>query len=190
MTKCGVVFLDRDGTINIDTGYVSKPEDLHLIPGVAQAIGDIRRAGLAVFVVTNQSAIGRGKATVEDVERTNAEMLKQLTAADPDAKIDRILYCPHRPSDGCNCRKPLTGMFTELPEEMRADVDIQNSFMVGDKCSDLDFGLNLGLVAKHCFLVLTGHGAEEAESIREDLPSPLPSLVEAVERIRALKCPA
>ena len=91
LVKRPAVFLDRDGTINVDTGYVCTIEELHLIPGVAKAIGDLKRAGCSIIVVTNQSAIGRGYATAEQVENTNRELQRQLRAEDQEALLDRVL---------------------------------------------------------------------------------------------------
>ena len=184
MKTRGAVFLDRDGTINVDTGYVSRPDDLRLIPGAAKAIGDLCRAGYEIIVVTNQSAIGRGIATAGMVDATNLDLVRKLVNGDGDARVDRILYCPHLPEDGCVCRKPLTGLFDQLPQEDRAAVDLSRSFMVGDKWSDLDFALRLGIEPAHCLLVLTGHGEEEAPLVAgRGLPPPVPSLVEAVDII-------
>ena len=193
MSKRAAVFLDRDGTINVDTGYVCRPDDLHLIVGVAAAIGDLKRSGFDVIVVTNQSAIARGFATEDQVRQTNSRMEQLLSAADPDAQLNEILYCPHNPEDGCRCRKPLTGMFDQLPAERRGGIDLARSFMVGDKWSDLEFGIGLGIKPANCFLVLTGHGAEEAplliQKAQRHLPEGFslgevfPTLVQAVDRI-------
>ena len=195
MSKSAAVFLDRDGTINIDTGYVCRPEDLHLIPGVAAAIGDLRRNGFEVIVVTNQSAIGRGFATEDQVRQTNGRMEQLLLAADPDAQLNEILYCPHNPEDGCGCRKPLTGMFEQLTAVRRGGLDLAGSYMVGDKWSDLEFGIRLGIEPGNCFLVLTGHGEEEAPQLAEKagrlrpdrpaVPGIFPTLVEVVQKILA-----
>ncbi len=158
---------------------------MHLLPGAAGAIGSLRRAGYLIVVVTNQSAIGRGYATRADVDRTNFEMNRQLAAGDADACIDLMLLCPHRPEDGCRCRKPLTGMFDSAPAEIRAAIDPAASFIVGDKWSDLEFGVRIGIAAPRCILVRTGHGANEAASCVISGAAIVPSLVEAAERILA-----
>ncbi len=165
MERRKVVFLDRDGTINRDEGYTVRPVDLQIFAGAGAAVGALKRAGYTVVVVTNHSAVGRGMATLTAVEATNEECRRQLLAEDPAATIDAICVCPHSPSEKCRCRKPLTGMLESLsfgwnPEE---------SWMVGDKLIDIQFGRNLGVTAERCILVRTGHGSleEEAGKVRE-----------------------
>ena len=158
-----VVFLDRDGTINEEVHYLHRPEDLRILPGVAEGIARLRRAGFRIVVVTNQAGVARGYYGPEDVERLHACMNRQLEAA--GAKIDEFYYCPHHPVHGigpykiqCRCRKPGTGMF-EMAEE-RFDVDKARSFMVGDKLLDVEAGKNYGLTS---ILVGTGYGREQHE---------------------------
>ena len=160
MDRRKVVFLDRDGTINRDEGYTVRPEDLKIYPGAGVAVGRLKAAGYAVVVVTNQSAIGRGIATVADVEKTNAECLRQLSLEDERATIDAVCLCPHAPDENCKCRKPLTGMVADLKFEYVA----QDSWLIGDKGIDLEFGRNLKLPLNHCLLVRTGYGAHEEKA--------------------------
>ena len=155
------VFLDRDGTINVDNHYVFRPEHLSLVPGSAQAISSLKKAGYCLAVVSNQSAVGRGLATVTDVEQTNAELQRLLFQEDSNAAIEYFFYCPHRPDETCCCRKPQTGLLENLTVEH--EIDLARSWVVGDKLSDLEFGANLGIPFKQRLLVLTGHVADELE---------------------------
>lgn len=146
-----IVFLDRDGTINVDTGYVCNPDEVVLLDGAAEAIALLKKAGYLVIIVTNQSAIGRGYASSDDVEATNARVLELLRAAYPDAEIDEVLYCPHSPDDACPCRKPERGMLDGhgvaaigIPLEFSAE-ELSEAWIVGDKMSDLEFGKNIGI---------------------------------------------
>lgn len=151
------VFLDRDGTVSIDRGYTCRPEDMRIFPGAGTAIAGLKRAGFQVAIVTNQSAIGRGMASQRDVESTNEECLRQLLHEDSEAAVDLVVYCPHTPDENCECRKPKTGLVQALTWQL----DTEESWLVGDKCSDLRFGLNLGLPRAQCLLVLTGEGEHE-----------------------------
>jgi len=140
-----IVFLDRDGTINVDHGYVFEKERLELIPGAATAIGDLKRAGFMIVVVSNQSAVGRGMATTEEVEQTNVELQRMLLEIDEDASLDVVLFCADHPDSATDRRKPGCGMLRELPSSMSFDPEV--SWMIGDKVSDIEFGLNAGIDA-------------------------------------------
>ncbi len=177
----GAVFLDRDGTINEDEGYISNPEDLVLLPGAAGAIGRLNREGIKVIVITNQSGVGRGYYTPQDVRAVNRR-LDELLALD-GARLDGVYYCPHNPDDKCGCRKPETGLIVRAAEEH--SVDLESSFVVGDKASDM--GLARGVNAK-AVLVLTGVGLEErdkldepADHVAEDLPGAVGWILERMK---------
>lgn len=143
-----VVFLDRDGTLNVDHGYVFFPERLEIFPGIGVALAQLKAAGFDLVIVSNQSAIGRGMCSVADVEATNRELQRQLCLEDSNAKLDRILYCPHAPEDCCGCRKPGIGMLSgAIPP---VEFDKNQSWMIGDKDIDVEFGENLGLPKTHC----------------------------------------
>ena len=163
-----VVFLDRDGTINEEVHYLHRPEDLRILPGVAEGIARLRRAGFRIVVVTNQAGVARGYYGPEDVEQLHACMNRQLEAA--GAKIDEFYYCPHHPEHGigayktaCRCRKPGTGMF-EMAQK-KAPVDKSRSYMIGDRELDMKAGRNFGV---GCVLVGTGYGAEEMEQAKRE----------------------
>ncbi len=160
-----VVFLDRDGTINVDTGYPSDPGALELIPGVGDAIACLDSLGYRIVIVSNQAAIGRGLASEGQVRAFNQALLERLCEANPGAKVEQILYCPHRPDDGCLCRKPQIGMIQQMLD--RGDFDAEQSWVVGDKLSDILFGRNAGIPSAHQLLVLTGHGESELARAEE-----------------------
>lgn len=137
-----VVFLDRDGTINVDYGYVVTPEKWEFLPGVPAAIRSLREAGYAIAVVTNQSAVASGRCTIEDVERLHEFMSAKL--ASEGAIVDAVAFCPHSASEGCDCRKPKTGMLRQLERQLGTSIDLGRSWTIGDKPSDTEFGRALG----------------------------------------------
>ena len=106
-----LIFLDRDGVLNLGRqGYVNTPAELELLPGAAQAVGALRRAGYLICVVTNQSAISRGKWDHHRLTEIHTTLLDALQLGDPDAHIDLVITCPHKYEDDCRCRKPMPGM--------------------------------------------------------------------------------
>jgi len=153
------IFLDRDGTLNVDTAYLVDPAGMVLIEGASAAVASFKSLGLDVVIVTNQSAIARGMGTREQVEATNQKLVDLLNEEVKGAAVDAIFYCPHGPEDDCSCRKPKTGMLGNFVKTIEPTLD--QCWMVGDKISDLKFGLELGLKASHCVLVRTGEGATE-----------------------------
>lgn len=174
--KTQAVFLDRDGTINIDTGYLADPEQVRLIDGAAAAIKKLNEAGIKVIVVSNQSGVGRGFFTNADAVKVN-ERLVGLLAAE-GARVDGIYYCPHLPDDGCRCRKPATGLVDDAAREHA--VDIAQSCVVGDKASDVGLARNLGVNA---ILVLTGIGKDSLSRISPAPDYVAQDLVQAVDWI-------
>lgn len=171
------VFLDRDGTINEDVGYLSDPDGLVIIGGAGKAISLLNAEGVKVIVISNQSGVGRGYYTEEDVEAVNAR-LKELLERE-GAAIDGIYYCSHHPDIDCDCRKPKTG----LAEKAALEHEIASrAYVVGDKATDI--GLARNLLAKG-ILVLTGKGAHELEGMEEAPDFIARDLVEAVEWILA-----
>ena len=128
------VFVDRDGTLNQDSGYVTSPEQLVLFPGVPEAIARLNRLGVLVLMVTNQSAIGRGMMTIEDLEHIHARLAALIRPY--GARIDGIFSCPHHPQDDCGCRKPKKGLIDQAVA--RFSLDLSKCYLVGDKRSDLE----------------------------------------------------
>ena len=148
------VFLDRDGVINVEVSYLGDPAGVQLLPGVTAAIHRLNQAGLPVIVVTNQSGIGRGYYSLDTMTAVHQRMDAELAAA--GAHVDALYFCPHRPEDGCSCRKPAPGMLIQAAAEL--GLDLECSVIIGDKFSDLAAGKAIGCCA---VLVLTGHGADE-----------------------------
>ncbi len=160
------VFLDRDGTINVDFGYVINPADIELIPGAAEAIASIREFGYKVAIISNQSAIGRGMASADDIDKCNQALTSLLLKENPLAIVDLVLYSSDHPEQATSRRKPGIGLLDDLSWQY----DPQKSWMVGDKSSDVEFGKNAGLASERCLLIGDGPAAvrslsEAAESI-------------------------
>jgi D-glycero-D-manno-heptose 1,7-bisphosphate phosphatase len=147
------VFLDRDGVINenLDGTYVHHWGEFRFIPGAVDADVALHRAGYAVVVVTNQGGIGRGRMTESALQEIHAEMAAAIAAA--GGRLDAILYCPHHPDAGCDCRKPQPGMLRQAAAEL--GLDLAQSVFVGDNVTDLQAGLAAGCAP---MLVLTGAG--------------------------------
>lgn len=141
-------FLDRDGTLNVDTGYVHRIEDFTWIEGAQEAVRLLNAAGYLVFVVTNQSGIARGLYDCEAVDKLHRWMLEDLKRS--GSRVDAIRYCPHHPqgvvarfSRHCDCRKPQPRMLLDLAREWR--VDLAGSFILGDSQRDLEAGHRAGI---------------------------------------------
>lgn len=141
------VFLDRDGTLNEDTGYLRSAAELKLLPGVAPGLARLKAAGARLVVVTNQSGVARGFFTLKDLEAVHAR-LQGLLEAD-DAALDAIYFCPHHPDDGCRCRKPARGMVDRAVAELQ--VDLRRSYLIGDQARDVQLAHVVG--AKSVLLV-------------------------------------
>lgn len=150
------VFLDRDGTLNVDKGYVHRIEDWEWIPGAIDAIAALKKAGFLVIVVTNQAGIARGYYDEADVINLHARINEELKGH--GAVIDGFYYCRHHPEFGivCKCRKPMPGLIYEASRNL--DIDLGRSWLVGDKASDIQAGLAAGVKS---ILVLTGYGNKE-----------------------------
>ena len=151
------VFLDRDGVINVDVGYLYRPEEFRFIEGSAEALRIMKQKGWKLVMVTNQSGIARGFYTEQQYLVLDRYMRDQLSGM--GAALDGSYYCPHHPEFGpdkyrkvCSCRKPKPGMLLKAAEDL--DIDLGRSYMVGDRYSDLLAGRNAG-VAK-TVLVRTG----------------------------------
>jgi D-glycero-D-manno-heptose 1,7-bisphosphate phosphatase len=161
------VFLDRDGTINEDVGYLTDLAELRIYPFAPDAIRLLRRAGYAIVVVTNQGGIGRGVLAESLVQRTHQQMAERLTRA--GAVVDAWYYCPHHPesvvpglSTPCACRKPGTAMPRAAAE--RLGLDLSRSWVIGDHWRDVQMGHGVGARA---VLLRTGHGRDQ-EGARPD----------------------
>ena len=135
------VLVDRDDTLCKDIPYCDDPSKIKPYPGVPEAVARLNEAGYLVLMVTNQSGIGRGYFTVETLEKVNGSLLSQIS--EKGGHIDDIFFCPHRPEDNCDCRKPKIGM--GLQAISKYDLDPSECWMVGDKEKDIEFGTALGM---------------------------------------------
>ncbi|HTY37498.1 MAG TPA: D-glycero-beta-D-manno-heptose 1,7-bisphosphate 7-phosphatase [Bacteroidota bacterium] len=157
------LFFDRDGTLNTELDFLSRPEELQLIPNAARAIREANDFGLKVFIITNQSGIARGLFTEMDLQAIHKRLRGMLE--EQGARVDAIYYCPHHPEYGqtpykksCSCRKPKPGMLKKAAKEF--GIKLSQSFLIGDRCIDMEAGKAAGCTTA---LVLTGYGAVERE---------------------------
>jgi len=135
------VFFDRDGVINVDTGYVGKIEDFTFVEGIVAAMQYAQQQGYLLIIVTNQSGIGRGYYTEDDFQQLTKWMKTEL--AQHGVIIDAVFHCPHTDSDRCECRKPKPGLFLQAIDKF--DVDSDNSWMVGDSERDIEAAVAAGI---------------------------------------------
>jgi D-glycero-D-manno-heptose 1,7-bisphosphate phosphatase len=147
------VFLDRDGTITESANYVDRVEQVVLIPQAAQALKRLQDAGYKLFIITNQSGVGRGYFTHEAVESIHAHLNEQFGRA--GVRFDRYYVCPHHPEDDCACRKPKPKFLLDAAREH--GLDLSRCYMIGDRASDIQTGINAGV---RTVLVLTGGGRD------------------------------
>lgn len=155
------VFLDRDGTINEEVGYLHEVERLSLIPGAAVAIKRLNDHALLAVCISNQSGVARGYHSEDAVLEINTRLEELLWAE--GARLDGIYFCPHHPTEGedpyridCGCRKPGTAMIEQAVSDL--SIDLARSFLIGDRLTDIETAHNAGVKG---VLVLTGYGAEE-----------------------------
>ena len=167
MTRSDIaVFLDRDGTVNVEENFISSPDQLQLIPRAGNAIRELNNLGTKVFIITNQSGVARGyfsEEAVHDIHDALRNLLKK-----EGAFIDDFFYCPHLPgakderyNSDCDCRKPKPGML--LQAQKKYSVDLRRSFVVGDRCIDVAAGKAVGA---HTVMVATGYGAKDILNCR------------------------
>lgn len=153
-------FLDRDGTLNVEKGYIRQLSDLELIPGVAQAVRQLNDAGILAILTTNQTGAARGFYELSHIHALN-DRLQTLLAQGANARLDAVFYCPHL-SKGtvapfaivCQCRKPETGMILSAKQAF-PDINVTHSYVLGDKASDVAFGKAAGCKS---VLLKTGYG--------------------------------
>jgi D-glycero-D-manno-heptose 1,7-bisphosphate phosphatase len=135
-----VVILDRDGTIVIDRHYLSDPAGLEFLPGAAEGLRSLYDSGYRLIVITNQSGIGRGLFSIERLQQMNARLCEMVLAA--GARLEGIYFCPHRPEDRCDCRKP--GIQLLLDAASTHGFDPAQAVVIGDQNSDVEFGRRAG----------------------------------------------
>jgi D-glycero-D-manno-heptose 1,7-bisphosphate phosphatase len=165
--KRPAVFMDRDGTMTVEGGYINHPSRLQLIGGTADAVRMLNDNGLLAVVTTNQAGVARGYFTEDLIHVVHGKMKDLLQ--ERGAQLDGVYYCPHHPREGtadyrkdCDCRKPRPGMIQQACRDL--PVDLERSYMVGDKISDSEFGHCLGL---RTVMVMTGYGLGEYEYQRQ-----------------------
>ena len=180
------IFLDRDGTMNVSKGFISKADDLELIPGTIDAIKAINKSGALAIVITNQPVIARGECSFEELHNIHNKLKTLL--GEKGAFVDDIFYCPHHPDKGfegevpelkfdCECRKPKTGMIEEAVKKY--NIDLSKSYMVGDSTMDLETARNAGIKS---VLVDTGFAGNDGKYDRScDIEAD--NLFDAVEKI-------
>ena len=184
--KQRAIFLDRDGTMNVSKGFISKADDLELIPGTIDAVKAINKSGALAIVITNQPVIARGECSFEELHNIHNKLKTLL--GEKGAFVDDIFYCPHHPDKGfegevselkfdCECRKPKTGMIDEAVKKY--NIDLSKSYMVGDSTMDLETARNAGIKS---VLVNTGFAGNDGKYDRScDIEAD--NLFDAAEKI-------
>jgi len=177
------VFLDRDGTINIEKRYLWRSEDFEFLAGVPQALARLQKAGFILVIVTNQSGVARGYYTLSDVDQLHEYMKQQLISF--NVTLAGIYICPHHPEGvpggaftmECSCRKGQPGMLLQAAEDL--NIDLTQSYMIGDKLSDIEAGYRAGCSP---MLVTSGHYSELAD-VPDYCPDIFAGVGDAVEYI-------
>lgn len=174
------VFLDRDGTLNQDAGYTHRISDWAWLPGALEGLKKLQENGWLLAVVSNQSGIGRGYYTWEDLQKLENWLDSQLASS--GIRIAGWYYCPHLPSDGCDCRKPKPGLLLRAAREL--GIDLNASWLLGDKTGDIEAGLEAGC---SCGVLANSCNMADVEQTRALFPSvPVwPDLAVAAEAITA-----
>ena len=173
------IFIDRDGTVSEEIGYMTDPSHYMVFPWTGQAIRKINDSGLKAILVTNQSGVGRGYFPENLVHGIHEILKDELSRA--HATLDAVYFCPHHPDAGCDCRKPAPGMLFRARDEL--SIDLEHSYMIGDRYLDI---LTARAAGTHAVLVLSGDGsAQYAQHDRWDIQPDLvaENLLDAVERI-------
>jgi D-glycero-D-manno-heptose 1,7-bisphosphate phosphatase len=173
------IFLDRDGVICENRpDHVKSWNEFIFLPGAQKSLAALSRLDLPIIVITNQAIVGRGMVPASVVDDIHRRMVSGVEAN--GGRIDRVVYCPHRPEDGCACRKPEPGMLLRMADEM--GIDLSHSYLVGDAATDLMAGRQVGC---QLFLVLTGRGRQQLKSSRCSVDdfTVTRNLVEATDRI-------
>lgn len=185
-TSVPAIFLDRDGTINVDHGYVHEIDQFQFIDGVIDAMRELKSMGFALVLITNQSGMARGKFTEDQFMQLTEWM--DWSLADRGVDLDGIYFCPHHPEGSeeeyrqtCDCRKPQPGMFKSAQEHLH--IDMASSYMVGDKVEDMQAAAAAGVGTK--VLVRTGKPVtEEGENLADCVIESLADLPKAIKSIK------
>ena len=162
-----IIFLDRDGTINIDKSYTNKVRDCKFLPNTIKGLQNLQNQGFKLVIITNQSGIGRGYYTEDQMHEFNNHLLNKLKQE--NIHIESVLFCPHTPQNNCDCRKPKTKL---IEPYFTPEFDKNNSYIIGDRASDIELANNTGIKS---VLITTGSSEKDPEStsnptfIAEDL---------------------
>ena len=173
------VLLDRDGTVIVEKGYLSHPDGLEMIPGAVEALGSMRRMGLGLAVITNQSGLARGYFDLPRLHSIHERMRERLSAG--GVELDGIYFCPHSPEEGCACRKPAPGLVRQAAADL--GFDPENAFVIGDKPCDIELGRVIGATT---ILVDTGYGSRLSSQERASADYLAADLKEAAQMIEKL----
>jgi len=174
------LFVDRDGVINENrSDYVRRLDQFRFLPGVLDALADVARSPFTIVVVTNQAAVGRGYMTRQALDGIHHWMLEQVGAH--GGRIDEVYVCPHRPDDGCTCRKPRPGLLRDAARDF--NLSLEHSYFIGDATSDVQAAIAAGC---RPILVLSGHGRDSRDDLTRRGVSPsaydvVPDLLAAVQ---------
>ncbi len=168
-----VIFLDRDGTINREDGYITRVDQIHLYEGAVPALRMLKEMGYRIVIVSNQAGVAKALLTEQALQEINNALLSMLKAE--GILIDRLYYCPHHPEavvpeykKACECRKPKTGMVMRAVKEL--GVQVQGAYMIGDKLTDIELARNFG---GRGILLLTGYGKEEIKKLDPQKHNPV-----------------
>ena len=167
------VFIDRDGTLIEEVNFLHKVEEMRFFPFTDQAVRLLKENGFLIVVVTNQSGIGRQIFTEAAMHEIHEKIQEELSE-----QLDEFYFCPHLPDAGCNCRKPNLGMIETACAHF--DIDLENSWIIGDKAIDVETGFNAGIKTA---LVLTGYGGKAQNQLNRKPDLIAENLLEAVKEI-------
>jgi D-glycero-D-manno-heptose 1,7-bisphosphate phosphatase len=168
--KAKAVFIDRDGTLIEEVNFLHRVEELQFFPFTDEAVRLLKDAGFLVVLVTNQSGIGRGIYSVDEMHAVHGAIQADLTQ-----KLDAIYFCPHLPGAGCACRKPNLGMIEAACADL--PIDLENSWVIGDKNLDVELGFNAGIKP---VMVKTGYGEKHLPKLKRPPFAVAENLLEAV----------
>ncbi|MCK9279117.1 MAG: HAD family hydrolase [Melioribacteraceae bacterium] len=184
------IFLDRDGTLNYDPGYISDPEVIKLLPGVVEGLKYLQvELHFKLIVVSNQAGISRGLLTHEQVDKVN-ERISDLLISD-QIRIEKFYYCPSHPEfsteDECKCRKPSPKMILDAADEL--NIDLSKSYLIGDRASDIESGLNAGVysillasdILKEQISILQNH-QKSANFVADDFKNAVSKIAERTKK--------
>lgn len=177
-----LVILDRDGVINHESRfYIKSPDEWLPIDGALEAIAQLNAAGYTVVITTNQSGVGRKYFSLADLELIHNKLHNAVEKV--GGKISKIYFCPHAPTDGCNCRKPKPGMFEQIENDFNINIRNSDVTYIGDSMCDLLLGINAGCT----FFLVTGNGSDGNDTLSEVTPEQLEKITVVKDLAEATK---